>query len=286
VIPASSQQNDLAAALEHAQAELRALRATLATEMDAVAEAKRQADDASQAKSALMAKVSHEIRTPLTAIIGFAEVMMDEQLGPIDNERYRAYLKDIHSAGTQALTLLNDLADLSKIAAGKIDIELGDIDLNAITRECVEQMQPQANRSRVIIRTSLTPNLPSIIADSRSVRQIVLNLLSNSIGFTDVGGQVIVSTTASDQSEAILRVRDTGVAMSEQDVECAMEPFRRIETSARGGSGSIGLGLPLTKALAEANRANFAIKSAVNAGTLVEVAFPTRRLGRDDLIRR
>src|SRR6185312_11429504 len=127
------------------------------------------------------------------------------------------------------------------------------------------------SRERIIIRTSLGPTLPTVTADARSVRQILLNLMSNSIKFTGVGGQVIVSTTLTERGEAVLRVRDTGIGMSENEIETALEPFRQIETSARGGaggSGGTGLGLPLTKALAEANRANFAIKSSVDSGTL------------------
>jgi signal transduction histidine kinase len=139
-------------------------------------------------------------------------------------------------------------------------------------------LQPQANRERTIIRTSLAATLPQVVADARSVRQIVLNLLSNSIKFTGAGGQVIVSTALNDAGEVVLRVRDTGVGMSEQDIAIAMEPFRQLATSARFGSGGTGLGLPLTKALAEANRASFAISSARNAGTLVEISFPSTRV--------
>jgi len=237
--------------------------------------AKQQAEQASRTKSDFLAKISHEIRTPLNAIIGFSEVMMEERLGPIENERYRAYLKDIHASGEHLVALLNDLLDLSKIEAGKLELTFGDVNLNELTQQCVALMQPQANRGRVIIRTSLTPTLPPIVADARSVRQILLNLLSNSIKFTGAGGQVIVSTALTESHDAVLRVRDTGVGMSEKEIEIALEPFRQIETSTRSGSGGTGLGLPLTKALAEANRANFAIKSNVETGTLVEVAFPT-----------
>jgi PAS domain S-box-containing protein len=237
--------------------------------------AKRHAEQASRAKSDFLAKISHEIRTPLNAIIGFSEVMMEERLGPIDNERYRAYLKDIHASGEHLVALLNDLLDLSKIEAGKLELTFASVNLNELTQQCVALMQQQANNARVIIRTSLATALPPIVADARSVRQILLNLLSNSIKFTAAGGQVIVSTAVTDGNEAVLRVRDTGIGMSEKEIETALEPFRQIETSARGGSGGTGLGLPLTKALAEANRANFAIKSNVNSGTLVEVAFPT-----------
>ncbi len=139
-------------------------------------------------------------------------------------------------------------------------------------------MQPQANRERIIIRTSLAPKLPQVVADARSVRQIVLNLLSNSIKFTGAGGQVIVSTALNDDGEVAVRVRDTGVGMNEAEIQTALEPFRQLATSSRWGSSGTGLGLPLTKALAEANRASFNIKSAPNDGTLVEVVFPVTRV--------
>ena len=246
----------------------------------ALVEGRRRAEQASQAKSDFLAKISHEIRTPLNAIIGFSEVMMEERLGPIDNERYLAYLKDIHASGEHLLALLNDLLDLSKIEAGKLDLTFSAVDLNALTQECVALMQPQANRGRVIVRTSLAPGLPPIQADPRSVRQILLNLLSNSVKFTGAGGQVIVSTAVMERGDAVLRVRDTGIGMSEQEIATALEPYRQIETATHGGPRGTGLGLPLTKALAEANRANFAIRSNLNSGTLVEVAFPTGT-GRD-----
>jgi PAS domain S-box-containing protein len=240
--------------------------------------AKRQAERASSAKSDFLAKISHEIRTPLNAIIGFSEVMMDESFGPIGTERYREYLRDIHTSGGHLISLINDLLDLSKIEAGKLDLTFTSVNLNELVRQCVAMMQPQANQQRIIIRTSLSPTLPCVVVDARSIRQIVLNLLSNSIKFTTAGGQVIVSTALTERGEAVLRVRDTGIGMSEKEIETALEPFRQLATSARWGSGGTGLGLPLTKALAEANRATFSIKSAVNAGTLVEITFPSTRV--------
>jgi signal transduction histidine kinase len=152
------------------------------------------------------------------------------------------------------------------------------VSINDLTQQCVAIMQPQANRERIIIRTSLSPRLPQVMADARSVRQIVLNLLSNSIKFTVAGGQVIVSTAVTDSGEVVLRVRDTGIGMSAKDIATALEPFRQVATAMRGRSGGTGLGLPLTKALAEANHATFHIKSAPNEGTLVEIAFPGARL--------
>jgi len=240
--------------------------------------ARHQAEIASTAKSDFLAKISHEIRSPLNAIIGFSEVMMDERFGPIGNERYRQYLRDIHSSGGQLIALLNDLLDLSKIETGKLDLIFANVNLNDVTQQCVAIMQQQANRDRVIIRTSLPPNLPQIVADARSVRQIVLNLLSSSIKLTGAGGQVIVSTALTDDQEVVLRVRDTGAGMSAQELQAALEPFRQLATAARWGASGTGLGLPITKALAEANHASFKITSVVDDGTLVEVAFPATRV--------
>jgi PAS domain S-box-containing protein len=240
--------------------------------------AKRTAERASSAKSDFLAKISHEIRTPLNAILGFSAVMLEERMGAIGSERYREYMRDIHASGEHLVSLINDLLDLSKIEAGKFDLEFASVNLNALIQQCVALMQPQANQQRIIIRSSLSPTLPLVVADARSVRQIVLNLLSNSIKFTGAGGQVIVSTALTDRAEAVLRVRDTGAGMTDKEIETAMEPFRQLATSTRWGSGGTGLGLPLTKALAEANRAAFTIKSARDAGTLVEITFSGARV--------
>ncbi|MGN6572386.1 MAG: histidine kinase dimerization/phospho-acceptor domain-containing protein [Pseudolabrys sp.] len=240
--------------------------------------ARQEAEKASTAKSEFLAKISHEIRTPLNAIIGFSEVMMDERFGPVGNDRYRQYLKDIHNSGEHLISLLNDLLDLSKIEAGKLDLTFVTIDLNDLVRQSVAIMQQEANRERVIIRTSLNANLPPIVADARSVKQIALNILSNSIKFTGAGGQIIVSTAVNDDQEVSLRMRDTGHGMSEKELQTALEPFRQLSTSARWGATGTGLGLPITKALAEANHARFRITSEVDTGTLVEVAFPATRV--------
>lgn len=238
--------------------------------------AKRQAETASSQKSDFLAKISHEIRTPLNAIIGFSEVMMEERFGAIGNERYKEYLKDIRTSGSHIMSLINDLLDLSKIEAGKMDLTFAAVSVNEIVRECVALMQPQANRERVIIRASLPGTVPNVVADLRSLRQIVLNLLSNAIKFNRSGGQVIVSSALEPTGEVALRVRDTGTGMNAKDLAAALEPFRQLHT-ARPGSGT-GLGLPLTKALVEANRAAFRIDSVPDQGTLVEVIFPPQRV--------
>jgi PAS domain S-box-containing protein len=239
-------------------------------------QARKDAERASALKSDFLAKISHEIRTPLNAILGFAEVIMEERFGPVGNERYKDYLKDIHASGSHVMSLVNDLLDLSKIEAGKLELSFAAVDMNRIVNECVSQMQGQALSDRVILRVSLGHRLPQVVADERSLRQIVFNLLSNAIKFNEPGGQVIVSTALTDAGHAVLRVRDTGLGMSEEEIEIALEPFRQIASSRH--KGGTGLGLPLTKALAEANRASFAVKSRKGEGTLVEIMFPPTRV--------
>jgi PAS domain S-box-containing protein len=241
-----------------------------------LSDAKKQAERASALKSDFLAKISHEIRTPLNAILGFAEVIMEERFGPVGNDRYKDYLKDIHASGSHVMSLVNDLLDLSKIEAGKLELNFASVDANRVVRECVSLMQPQASSARVVVRQALGARLPNIVADERSLRQIVLNLLSNAMKFNEPGGQVIVSTALTDAGHAMIRIRDTGIGMSDSEIEMALEPFRQITTTHR--SLGTGLGLPLTKALVEANRASFTIKSRRKEGTLVEVAFPPTRV--------
>ncbi len=237
---------------------------------DELVAAREAAEQASAAKSDFLARISHEIRTPLNAIIGFAEVMMEERLGPIGSERYREYLKDIHASGKHVLSLVNDLLDLSKIEAGKMELAFDRVDANAVISECVSIMQSQANQGRVVMRVGLAENLPPIRADERALKQILLNLLSNAVKFNEPGGQVIVSSALTDAGYVLIRVKDTGIGMSEDEVQTALEPFKQVSHKKPG----TGLGLPLTKALIEANQASFTIKSRKNEGTLVEIAFP------------
>jgi PAS domain S-box-containing protein len=245
------------------------------TELELV-EARKQAERASAQKSDVLAKISHEIRTPLNAIIGFSEVMAEERFGPIGNERYKEYLRDIHESGGYVISLVNDLLDLAKIEAGKLDLDFVSVNLNEIATSCVALLQPEAQRGRVVLRSGLSPKLPPVVADERSIRQILINVLSNAVKFTDAGGQVIVSSALGDKGEAIIRVRDTGIGMTEADLKLALEPFRQVQSTRK--AGGTGLGLPLTKALVEANRASLAITSARNEGTLIEITFPPQRV--------
>jgi PAS domain S-box-containing protein len=238
--------------------------------------ARKEAERANALKSAFLAKVSHEIRTPLNAILGFAEVMLEERFGPVGNPRYKDYIDGIHASGALVMSLVNDLLDLAKIEAGKMEFSFTSLDVNRVVSECAAIIQPQASREQIDAKLLLSPALPNILADDRALRQIVLNLLSNAVKFNRPGGQVVVSTLFADSGSVIVRVRDTGIGLREDDIGLAFEPFRRL--SADGPPGGTGLGLPLTKALVEAIGASMTFKSKEQEGTLVEVVFPPERI--------
>jgi len=223
-----------------------------------------------------LAKVSHEVRTPLNSIIGFTELMLQERFGAIGNKRYAGYVEDIHQSGLYALSLLNDLLDISKIEAGKFELNFTAVDVSEVVEDCVASLQPLAKRSRIVLRTSLTPDLPTVVADPRRLKQILLNLLTNAIKFTKEGGQVIVSGTLVD-GELRLRVRDNGVGMTKDEIAFAMQPFHQLDTAPRKQTGT-GLGLPVTKALVDANRARLVLTSEPGVGTSADVIFPAERL--------
>jgi len=235
-------------------------------------EARRLAERAAHAKADLLARISHEIRTPLNAIIGFAEMMVGERFGALGNERYLQYMKDIHASGERVIAVLDNLTDLSRIETGQLDLAFTNQNLNDIVESCVAVMQPQANRERIIIRTSLAHTLPPVVADALTLRQITMNLIGNSINLANAGGQVIVSTALTDVGAVALRIRDTGHGLNDNEVAAAMEPFRT--TVPPDQAPESGVNLSLTKALVEANRAQFNIRTGTHSGTLVEVVFP------------
>jgi PAS domain S-box-containing protein len=235
-------------------------------------EARRLAERAATAKADVLARISHEVRTPLNAIIGFSEVMIGERFGSLGNERYLEYMKDIRASGERVIAIINDLLDLSRIETGKLDLAFTNQNLNELVESCVAVLQPQANRERIIIRTSLAHMLPQVVADARALRQIALNLIGNSIHLANAGGQVIVSTALSDFGEVMLRVRDTGHGLNDNEVAAALQPFHTPAPSDRAESSAVNLSL--TKALVEANRAKFQIRTGGRSGTLIEIVFP------------
>lgn len=224
-----------------------------------------------------LSKVDQQVRTPLNDILASVEVMLAERFGPLGSERYREYLREIKNSGGHVLGVVDDLMNLARIEAGRSDLTFTQVPLNNLIAACIAQMQPQAARNRVLLRTSLSPDLQTLFADETSMRQTMLRVIENALRLTGAGGQVIVSTTVADRGEIAVRVRDTGAGMTSEELERALQPFDRKVTPEAGVKDQGGLSLTLTKALVEANRGQFRISSRKNEGTLVEMVFPVAR---------
>lgn len=232
----------------------------------------------------LLSAVSHEVRTPLNVILGFSEVMSLEQFGPLGHEKYKDYVQDIHNSAQHALSLINDLLDLTKLKAGKWHVEPAEVEINTLVRDQVRLMRELAAQKNVRLRSDLEENLPLVHVDERSLQQILLNLISNGIKYDKEGGLITVKTQRQDENTLILSVSDTGPGMSEDDIRHAMEPFHQVMNdqtapvnpayigSKKSKSGT-GLGLPISKALAEANDIDFSIDSQRDIGTKVSLTF-------------
>lgn len=246
-------------------------------EIEAAASRSASAEGQSEQKSEFLAALSHELRTSLNTVLGFSEAILEERFGPLEHEHYAEYVLNIHESGAHLLELVNDMLDLSKVESGNVELNFTSVEMNEIMAGVVKLMQPEANKSRIIIRSNFSEGIPEIVADEQSLRQIGLNLISNAVKYTGPGGQVIVSTRMTDEGQQQLRIRDTGRGMTAEELQTALEPFGRAET-VRGEVEGSGLGLPITKALIEANRAEFNIESAEEQGTLVEVTFPVNRV--------
>jgi PAS domain S-box-containing protein len=234
--------------------------------------ARRQVERAAAARSDVLAKISHDIRVPLNAIIGFAEAMLEQRLGPVGSERYLDYMRDIRAAGERVLAIVGDMLDLSRIETGELELTLANVNLNEVVAQCVGALQPQANRERIIIRSSLAHHLPLVVVDAGILQQVVTNLITSSIHLANSGGQVIVSTALTEPGDVALRVRDTGRGLSERDLDAAVAPYRK-SAAEQVVPDTASINLSLTKALAEANRAQFHIRKAPQAGTVIEVIF-------------
>jgi PAS domain S-box-containing protein len=240
-------------------------------------QAKEVAEKASSQKSEFLARISHELRTPLNAIMGFSEVMRTERFGEIKNDKYRAYANDIHDSGAHLLALINDLLDLSKVESGKLELNFTAESIADATDYAMKLLQEEARTARVFVRTAFPAKMPRVVADHRALRQILLNLLSNAVKYTNAGGQVIVSAALENDGSMVVRVKDTGIGMTDAQLQDALQPFTRVESANRERQGT-GLGLPLTKALTEANRAKLNMTSAPNQGTTAEIVFPGTRV--------
>jgi PAS domain S-box-containing protein len=242
--------------------------------------AKEAAEKVSAQKSDFLARIGHELRTPINAILGFSDLMRRDKGDALRHEKYLGYAHDIHASGTHLLSLINDLLDLSKAEAGRMDMTFGAVSISDVVEYATRMLEREAAERGVIMRTAISEKLPRVVADLRAMRQILINMISNAVKYTDAGGEVTVSANVGKTGQLKLRIRDTGIGMTEDEINDALEPFKRVATQGRETQGT-GLGLPLTKALAEANRASFDITSEPGRGTTVEITFPTTRVLAD-----
>jgi signal transduction histidine kinase len=236
----------------------------------------QRADAANATKSMFLANMSHELRTPLNAIIGFSEIMKAEMFGPLGGKRYREYVEDIAKCGNHLLSLINDVLDMSKFDAGRLELDEEKVDVSEIVVASVNAVRPSAEKASVCLTSKLDDAL-FLYADGRRLKQILLNLLSNAIKFTPEGGRVSLSVSAR-QEGLIIAVADTGIGMAPDQIPKALERFGQVDSRLARKHEGTGLGLPLTKCLVDLHGGSLRIDSEVNVGTTVTVTFPRARL--------
>ena len=240
-------------------------------------EAVSAAEVANETKAAFLANMSHELRTPLNAIIGFSSVMTKESLGPIGSHKYKEYAGDIHNAAEHLLSLINDILDLSKIEAEKHELYEEDFDLNELIEEAVSLLRNKARDKSIDINTESQKNLPVVSADRTKINQVLINLLSNSIKFSDTGGKVDVRAAFCSRDGFTVEVTDTGMGIAPDDVERVLTPFARARNSEVAKQEGTGLGLSLSKSLVELHGGSLELESELGHGTTVTVTLPAWR---------
>ena len=243
--------------------------------------ARLKAVAASEAKSRFLANMSHELRTPLNAIIGFSDLMKRQVYGGIGNDRYEQYADDIHGSGIHLLKLINDILDLSKVEAGKLDPRREEVSLQQAVGGTLRLLRKMADDQAVNIGLQVPADLPTVQADPKMVRQILLNLVSNSLKFNRPGGSVLVSAAATPAG-ARIDVRDSGIGIEPGDIARAMEPFGQVDNGLNRRHDGTGLGLPLTRALVTAQGGDFRIDSRPGVGTTVTFTLPWAGAVADD----
>ena len=235
--------------------------------------AKEHAELASRAKSAFLANMSHELRTPLNAIIGFSDLMANEVLGPVENQQYRSYLSDIHDSGQHLLGIINDVLDVSKIEAGKLEVNARELPLGDLLEKAQRFTRGQAENARVTLTVCPLDKLPVVNIDPRKGLQLLLNLLSNAVKFTPEGGSVTVTATQ-EMEHARVTIADTGIGMTQKEITRALEPFEQVDTRLERRYEGTGLGLYLAKTFAEHGGGELTIRSQKGKGTEVSVTIP------------
>ncbi|MFQ6017877.1 MAG: sensor histidine kinase [Kiloniellaceae bacterium] len=240
--------------------------------------ARDEADAASRAKSQFLALMSHELRTPLNAIIGFSEIIRNESFGPVGTIQYRDYANDIHSSGQHLLELINDILDLSKVESGADELHEENTHVPTVVDAAFTLIKDRAAQGGIRLESELQDGLPMLRADQRKLKQILVNLLSNAMKFTEAGGQVTLKTWCRLDSGFVFQVIDTGIGIPPEKIPTVLSPFGQVDTEFSRKHEGTGLGLPLAKAFVERHGGSLDLQSEEGVGTTVTVRFPADRI--------
>ena len=243
-------------------------------------QAKERAEIANRAKSEFLANMSHELRTPLNAIIGFSEIIMNRIFGSEQQERYDNYARDINNSGRHLLSIIDEILDLSKIEAGREELDESPIDLSELIASTRRLFNGRFDQAELSLKIEIPSPSPTIVCDATKLKQCLSNLLSNSLKFTPAGGQIMVSAKLNERGDLAIAVSDTGVGIASADIPTVMAPFGQVESAFQRAHPGTGLGLPLTRALIELHGGSFKIDSMLGKGTTVTLTLPGTRIAR------
>ncbi len=263
--------------LEHQALELASLAEDLETARQEAERHGRSAEAANHAKSQFLATMSHELRTPLNAILGFSEIISQQAFGPSSVPQYAEYAKDINNSGQHLLALINDILDIAKIEAGKLEIRPERLGVRDVLESCFRLNRVRADERRVELNLEVAADAGYIHADERAIKQIVFNLLSNAIKFTPPGGRVTLSADSLEDGTTMLSVADTGIGIPEHYLDRVLKPFEQVNNSYNRDVGGTGLGLTLVKSLTNLHGGDMTINSREGQGTVITLHFPTPR---------
>ncbi|MGO8914884.1 MAG: ATP-binding protein, partial [Stellaceae bacterium] len=247
-------------------------------------QAKEQAETANRAKSEFLANMSHERRTPLNAILGFAEIIRDRLLGPVA-DRYAEYANDIHSSGTHLLGIINDILDLSKVEAGRLELVEEIVDIRGVVQSVVLLLRERVATAGLMLKVELPDALLLLRADERKLKQVLMNLLSNAVKFTPAGGDIIVRVYGDSARGVVIEVRDSGIGIAPRDIARALSPFGQVDSRLSRRYEGTGLGLPLARALAVLHGGSLELESVPGEGTTVRLTLPADRLVEHEMRR-